>query len=186
MPKKNDEKIIMEMKVTFQRMDKQLNHIPFMVWQDKVLIIDCTGVWVNDRLHESAKAAHPHCDDYVCVKMYYVTSPESDSISNNGFCLVSSGCISAALEPLNDRHPKIKKYYEYIQKEFMERLNKLHDAIFNQHDLSVIETEDGKKYLLSVIIEKLYERNITVDWNETNKEMALEICKIIKEILYSE
>lgn len=44
MPKKNDEKIIIEMKVTFQRMDKQLNHIPFMVWQDKVLIIDCTGV----------------------------------------------------------------------------------------------------------------------------------------------
>ena len=141
-------------------MEKQLYNMSFMVWQNKVLIIDCTGMWVNDSLLESVKATHPHCDDYVCVKMDYVTSPESDSISNNGFCLVSSGLISDALEPLIDRHPKIKAYYEYIQKEFVERLNKLHDAIFNKHDLSVLETEEGKKYLLSVIVENFYAHNI--------------------------
>lgn len=153
-----------------------------MVWQDKVLLIDCTDVWVDDRLLELVKTTHPNCDDYVCIKMDYVTGPESESINSKGFCLFSSGCLLAALKPLIEQHPKIDEYYEYIQKKYMERLNILHDAIFNKHDLSVLETEEGKNYLLSVIIETLHERGITFDRNETNKKIVFEICNIIKEI----
>lgn len=159
------------------------NHYSVITWQDKVLLMDCTGVWINDALLESVKMEHPNCEDYLCLKMDYVTSSESDCISRNDFCLVSSGRISIALEPLIDRYPRIKEYFEYIQKEFLERINGLHEAIFNKHDFSVLETNEGKEYLLKTLADNLYERSIAFDWNETSSKAVLEICRIVKEIL---
>lgn len=147
-----------------------------------VVFVDFTGQWVNRTRLERLKEALPECESYICVKTDYVTSQESQDISKTGFKLVTSGMIADALEPVKNLHPQINSLVNKIHRE-NEELNRLHYALFIDHDTSVLDTDEGMEYLMNTIAENLYERNIPFDWDETNKKAVKELCKLFKEII---
>ena len=147
----------------------------------QVLLVDCTGKWVNASLLESIKTANPQCDKYVCLKTDYVTSQESQDITQGKFHLLTAGMVTSIIEPIRDKYPDVEAFCELLEVN-SEKLNILNKALFIDHDLSVLDTNDGKRYLLNTLAESLSERGITINWNETNSKTVLEICKIMKEI----
>ena len=146
-----------------------------------MVLVDFTGQWVNRTRLERLKEVLPECESYICVKADYVTSQESQDISESGFKLVTSGMIVDALEPVKDLHPLINSLVNKMNRK-NEELNRLHHAVFIAHDTSVLDTDEGMEYLMKALTENLYDRNIAFDWTESNKEIMIEICKLFKEI----
>jgi len=146
-----------------------------------MVLVDFTDQWVNCARLEKVKETLPECESYICVKNDYVTSQESQDISEAGFKLVTSGMIVDALEPFKDLNPQIYSLVNKIHRE-NDDLNRLHHALFIGHDYSVLDTEEGMKYLMNTLAENLYERGIPFDWDEANRKALAEICKLFKEI----
>ena len=146
-----------------------------------MVLVDFTGLWVNRTLLERLKEALPKCESYICIKADYVTSQESQDISESGFKLVTSGMIVDAIEPVKDLNPQIYSLVNKIHRE-NDELNRLHHALFIDRDYSVLDTEEGMKYLMNTLAENLHERDILFDWNESNREAIKEICILFREL----
>jgi hypothetical protein len=146
-----------------------------------MVMVDFTGQWVSRTKLERLKEALPEYESYICMKTDYVTSQESQVISDTGFKLVTSGMIADALEPVKDLHTQINSLVNKMHKE-NEELNRLHHALFIEHDSSVLDTAAGMDYMITTLAENLCERNILFDWNEANRKAVGEICKLFKEI----
>lgn len=146
-----------------------------------ILIVDCTGKYVDCSLLDRVRKAFPDCDSYVCYKMDYVTSQESKNISLCRFHLMDAGTVASVLEPIKDLHPRIKEYKENLEVG-MVRMNQLHKAILIDHNFSVLSTEEGKEYMMKMIAENLYEQNIHFDWTEANKAVLRTIIEITNSI----
>jgi hypothetical protein len=146
-----------------------------------MVMVDFTGQWVSRTKLERLKEALPEYESYICMKTDYVTSQESQVISDTGFKLVTSGMIADALEPVKDLHTQINSLVNKMHKE-NEELNRLHHALFIEHDSSVLDTAAGMDYMIITLAENLCERNILFDWNEANRKAVGEICKLFKEI----
>ena len=146
-----------------------------------MVIVDFTGQWVNRTRLERLKEALPEYESYICIKTDYVTSQEIQVISDTGFKLVTSGMIADALEPVKDFHSQIISLVDKMHRG-NEELNRLHHALFIDHEYSVLDTEEGMKNLMNTLAENLYERGIPFDWDEANRKAVAEICKLFKEI----
>ena len=146
-----------------------------------MVLVDFTGHRVNRTRLELLKETLPECESYICVMTDYVTGQESQDINESDFKLVTSGMVAEALEPVKDLHSQISSLVKKMHIE-NEELNRLHHALFIDHDTSVLDTDEGMKYLMNTLAENLYERNIPFDWNETNKRAVSEMCNLFKEI----
>lgn len=145
------------------------------------MVLDFTGQWVNRTWLERLKEALPECERYICVKSDYVTSQESQDISEAGFKLVTSSMIVDALEPVKNLYPQINSFANRMHIE-NEELNRLHHALFIDHDTSVLNTDEGMEYLMNTLAENLHERDFPFDWNETNREAIKELWNLFKEL----
>lgn len=146
-----------------------------------MVLVNFTGQWANRTRLERLKETLPECESYFCVKTDYVTSQESQDISETGFKLFTSGMIADALEPVKSFHPQINSLVNKMNRE-NEELNRLHHALFIDHDTSVLDTDEGMEYLMNTLAENLYERNIPFDWSGTNWEAIKEICHLFREL----
>jgi hypothetical protein len=146
-----------------------------------MVLVDFTGQWVNCTWLEQLKEALPKCESYICIKADYVTSQESQDISESGFKLVTSGMIVDAIEPVKDLNPQIYSLVKKIHRE-NDELNRLHHALFIEHDTSVLDTDEGMEYLMNTLAENLYEMRIPFDWNETNTEAIKEISILFRKL----
>ena len=95
---------------------------------------------------------YPNSYHYIYYKMGYVTSIEEQCVSSNQYDLITYDMIEFVLETIEDLHPLIKMYAEYLNNEG-ETFNSYYERIFLKHEKDVLLEPAAQKYLLNTLLE---------------------------------
>ncbi len=88
--------------------------------------------------------------------MEYATTIEEQCISLNQYELITDGMMESVLKPMEELHPLIKMYIDYLNSEG-DTVNSYYERIFLKHDKEVLKEPAAQKYLLDSILECNYD-----------------------------
>jgi len=98
------------------------------------------------------KRLYPKCYRYIYYKVGYITTTEELCINHNQFELITDGMMESVLETMNELHPLIEMYTDYLQNEG-DAVNTYYERIFLKHDKEVLKQPAAQKYLLDTFLE---------------------------------
>ncbi len=99
---------------------------------------------------------YPNFYRYIYYKVGYVTSIEEQCISRNQYELITVGMMESVLETMEELHPLIKMYTEYLNSEG-DAINAYYERIFLKHEKEVLQEPAAQKYLLDSVLECNYD-----------------------------
>jgi len=102
------------------------------------------------------KRFYPNCYRYIYYKVGYVTSIEEQCVSCNLYELITDGMMESVLETMEDLHPLIKMYTDYLNSEG-DAVNAYYESIFLKHEKEVLQEPAAQKYLLDSVLECNYD-----------------------------
>ena len=102
------------------------------------------------------KRFYPNCYLYIYYKVEYATTIEEQCISLNQYELITDGMMESVLKPMEELHPLIKMYIDYLNSEG-DTVNSYYERIFLKHDKEVLKEPAAQKYLLDSILESNYD-----------------------------
>lgn len=105
---------------------------------------------------ERYKRFYPNCYHYIYYKVGYVTSIEEQCVSRNQYELITDGMMESVLETMEELHPLIKMYTDYLNSE-SDVVNFYYERIFLKHEKEVLQEPAAQKYLLDSVLECNYD-----------------------------
>jgi hypothetical protein len=145
----NRQKDDMEVVLSFHFTGTDEKHDVLLLFGDKA------SNMVRSEQLDRYKRYYPNCYRYIYYKVGYVTSIEEQCISRNQYELITDGMMESVLKPMEELHPLVKMYTEYLNSEG-DAVNSYYERIFLKHDKEVLQETAAQKYLLDSILESNY------------------------------
>ena len=154
------------------RSDRQKKNVDVMLefefkdngQKNQVLFEDKTDSSYHNGQLEKYKNDFPNCYRYIYFKLAYINSEEKKHCNIYGYDFLSSSDMAGALKDIQDIHPLVKMYYEYITSNYSIPIASYETELFQNKKYHMLHDKGLQAFLCDKIANNMNEQDYYIEY----------------------
>lgn len=103
------------------------------------------------------KSDFPDIYKYVFLKLGYIGIDDKKYAEECGYEIIDCFKVRDSLKPIQNLHPILEQYFEYLDETFCKHIESFHEELFNKRNYDVLGENHGEAqhYLMGIVFDKL-------------------------------
>ena len=103
------------------------------------------------------KSDFPDLYKYVFMKLGYIGVDDKKNAEGCGYEIIDCFKVRDALKPIQNLHPILEQYFEYLDETFCKHIESFQEELFNKKNYDLLGENHGEAqhYLMGIVFEKL-------------------------------